>query len=105
MPPPPPPPPPPGGGPPPPPPPPGGGPPKAAAPAPAKDRNALLSQIQSGTRLKKAVTNDRSAPAVGTFPISLANEMSVAFGHSLPKLDSQKKRDFSLTVVTFLAME
>ncbi|KAG0317593.1 hypothetical protein BGZ97_005156 [Linnemannia gamsii] len=64
MPPPPPPPPPPGGGPPPPPPPPGGGPPKAAAPAPSKDRNALLSQIQSGTRLKKAVTNDRSAPVV-----------------------------------------
>ncbi|KAF9107355.1 WAS/WASL-interacting protein member 1 [Mortierella sp. GBA35] len=59
---------PPGGGPPPPPPPPGGGPPTASTelPAPSKDRNALLSQIQSGARLKKAVTNDRSGPVVST---------------------------------------
>ncbi|KAK3833816.1 MAG: hypothetical protein JOS17DRAFT_739438 [Linnemannia elongata] len=64
---PPPPPPPPGGGPPPPPPPPGGGGgPAALPPTASKGRNALLSQIQSGTRLKKAVTNDRSAPAVST---------------------------------------
>ncbi|KAL9625793.1 MAG: hypothetical protein Q9160_000113 [Pyrenula sp. 1 TL-2023] len=74
MPPPPPPPPPPmpgfGGGPPPPPPPPPGGapgannlpsrPPKASG----KDRGALLSDISKGTHLKKAVTNDRSAPVV-----------------------------------------
>ncbi|KAJ5793792.1 hypothetical protein N7457_000391 [Penicillium paradoxum] len=62
---PPPPPPPPGGlGGPPPPPPPGGlpgRPPKGQA----KDRGALLSDIHKGTRLKKAVTNDRSAPVVG----------------------------------------
>ncbi|KAI8381319.1 uncharacterized protein BYT42DRAFT_566105 [Radiomyces spectabilis] len=50
--------------------------PPAPAPAPASmpapstaasgtpNRNALLSQIQQGTRLKKAVTNDRSQPAV-----------------------------------------
>ncbi|KAG0292383.1 hypothetical protein BGZ98_002597, partial [Dissophora globulifera] len=51
--------------PPPPPPPPGGAaPPPAALPAPSKDRNALLNQIQSGKKLKKAVTNDRSAPIV-----------------------------------------
>ncbi|XP_022668763.1 WAS/WASL-interacting protein family member 1-like isoform X2 [Varroa jacobsoni] len=30
------------------------------------DRGALLSQIRSGTKLKKTVTNDRSAPIVGT---------------------------------------
>ncbi|KAJ5975816.1 hypothetical protein N7481_009523 [Penicillium waksmanii] len=30
-----------------------------------KDRGALLSDIHKGTRLKKAVTNDRSAPVVG----------------------------------------
>ncbi|KAJ5158390.1 uncharacterized protein N7500_008041 [Penicillium coprophilum] len=62
---PPPPPPPPGGlGGPPPPPPPGslpGRPPKAQV----KDRGALLSDIHKGTKLKKAVTNDRSAPIVG----------------------------------------
>lgn len=28
------------------------------------DRSALLSDIRGGTRLKKAVTNDRSAPLV-----------------------------------------
>jgi hypothetical protein len=33
-----------------------------AAPAP----NALLSQIQSGAKLKKTVTNDRSAPIVSS---------------------------------------
>lgn len=29
------------------------------------ERNALLKDIRSGARLKKAVTNDRSAPIVG----------------------------------------
>lgn len=29
------------------------------------DRNALLDQIQKGRKLKKATTNDRSAPIVG----------------------------------------
>ncbi|KAL8859377.1 MAG: hypothetical protein Q9178_004055 [Gyalolechia marmorata] len=54
------------GGPPPPPPP--GGPssvPVRPPPAVAKDRGALLTDITKGARLKKAVTNDRSAPQVG----------------------------------------
>ncbi|KAA8651953.1 hypothetical protein EYZ11_001767 [Aspergillus tanneri] len=65
MPPPPPPPPPPGGmgGPPPPPPPPGGL-PNRPAKSEVKDRSALLSDISKGTRLKKTVTNDRSAPLI-----------------------------------------
>ncbi|PGH05392.1 hypothetical protein AJ80_08360 [Polytolypa hystricis UAMH7299] len=67
MPPPPPPPPPPmpgfGGGPPPPPPPPGGL-PSRPPPATGMGRGALLGDITKGARLKKAVTNDRSAPAI-----------------------------------------
>lgn len=55
--------------PPPPPPPPGPPPPPAPSaavkPPSSKDRGALLSQIHKGAKLKKAVTNDRSAPAVG----------------------------------------
>lgn len=60
--------------PPPPPPPPGPPPPPAhrsSGPPPKKsagkpqDRGALLSQIHGGAKLKKAVTNDRSAPVVG----------------------------------------
>ncbi|KAE8391762.1 hypothetical protein BDV23DRAFT_182126 [Aspergillus alliaceus] len=62
---PPPPPPPPGsmGGPPPPPPP--GALPSRPSGAEVKGRGALLSDIHKGTRLKKTVTNDRSAPVVG----------------------------------------
>ncbi|MCJ1484547.1 hypothetical protein MMC06_004718 [Schaereria dolodes] len=59
-----------GGGPPPPPPLPGG--PLNSSTLPArppptvtKDRGALLTDITKGARLKKAVTNDRSAPVVG----------------------------------------
>jgi WAS/WASL-interacting protein len=49
-------------GPPPPPPPP---PPSASAPPPpSAGRNALLDDIQKGRKLKKAVTNDRSAPVI-----------------------------------------
>ena len=48
-----------------PPPPPAPGPPPAAPVSAAQPgRSALLSQIQKGTQLKKAVTNDRSAPTV-----------------------------------------
>ena len=36
----------------------------SVAPPPAGDRGALLSSIQSGARLRKAVTNDRSASAL-----------------------------------------
>ncbi|KAL9597280.1 MAG: hypothetical protein Q9219_005261 [cf. Caloplaca sp. 3 TL-2023] len=58
-----------GSGPPPPPPPPPPGAPSSvpARPPPtvAKDRGALLTDITKGTKLKKAVTNDRSAPQVG----------------------------------------
>ncbi|OAA81755.1 Actin-binding WH2 [Akanthomyces lecanii RCEF 1005] len=62
---PPPPPPPPGmGGPPPPPPPPPGGAPGGIPGRPPPGRGALLADISKGKSLKKAVTNDRSAPAV-----------------------------------------
>ncbi|KAF7142169.1 hypothetical protein CNMCM5793_008603 [Aspergillus hiratsukae] len=49
---------------PPPPPPPAGSLPSRPAKGEAKDRSALLSDITKGTRLKKAVTNDRSAPLI-----------------------------------------
>ncbi|KAI4193037.1 MAG: hypothetical protein LQ346_004026 [Caloplaca aetnensis] len=56
------------GGPPPPPPPPpsSSSVPARPPPAVAKDRGALLTDITKGARLKKAVTNDRSAPVIGT---------------------------------------
>ncbi|KAI0294656.1 hypothetical protein B0F90DRAFT_1755296 [Multifurca ochricompacta] len=38
-------------------------PPAVTAPAPTGDKSALLSAIQSGTRLRRTVTNDRSASA------------------------------------------
>lgn len=58
---------------PPPPPPPGPPPPGPPPPGPSKSapppsgagRGALLNSIQKGARLKKTVTNDRSAPVVG----------------------------------------
>ncbi|CAF9934030.1 hypothetical protein IMSHALPRED_009564 [Imshaugia aleurites] len=62
-----------GSGPPPPPPLPGGPPgasnlPAKPPPTVAKDRGALLTDITKGARLKKAETNDRSAPIVGKTP-------------------------------------
>lgn len=55
--------------PPPPPPPPGPPPPPSSSPPSGpppktKSRGALLNEIHKGTRLKKTVTNDRSAPVV-----------------------------------------
>ena len=52
------------------PPPPKGGfaPPKAKKGGGGNDRGALLNSIQKGTKLKKTVTNDRSAPLVGNTP-------------------------------------
>lgn len=56
---------------PPPPPPPGGPPPPAMAPSfsltnksSKDDRGALLQSIRQGTKLKKAVTNDKSGPNI-----------------------------------------
>ena len=67
---------------PPPPPPPGPPPPPSAAPPPPKlggakgggnpkDRGALLNQIHKGAKLKKTVTNDKSAPILGLFLVLL----------------------------------
>jgi WAS/WASL-interacting protein len=39
-------------------------PPNLAPPPAGKDRNALLKSIQQGKSLRKAVTNDRSAPVI-----------------------------------------
>ncbi|KAL8902740.1 MAG: hypothetical protein Q9207_004415 [Kuettlingeria erythrocarpa] len=68
------------GGPPPPPPPPPSvsSVPARPPPALAKDRGALLTDITKGARLKKAVTNDRSAPVIGTGGSSAAGPPSGA---------------------------
>ena len=49
-----------------PPPPKAGGVKKGGGGKPGAGRGALLNSIHSGARLKKAVTNDRSAPVVGS---------------------------------------
>ncbi|KAL8832204.1 MAG: hypothetical protein Q9191_000420 [Dirinaria sp. TL-2023a] len=72
-----------GAGPPPPPPLPGGVPNPDAVPARpplaiSKDRGALLGEITKGTRLKKAVTNDRSAPIIDKEPSSSAGKAITA---------------------------
>ncbi|QUC18783.1 uncharacterized protein UV8b_03024 [Ustilaginoidea virens] len=87
--------------PPPPPPPPPGGVPGAGLPArlPAGsgNRNALLSDIQKGRSLKKAVTNDRSAPVVGKTSSSggppVGSAPPVPGGLAPPVLESRARRN------------
>ncbi|CAD6185862.1 unnamed protein product [Caenorhabditis auriculariae] len=74
--------------PPPPPPPPAPPAPAPSAPPPASTaRNALLSDIHKGARLKKTVTNDRSAPAVGNVKPSAngSTSSSAPNGGNAPK--------------------
>ncbi|KAI9827496.1 MAG: hypothetical protein M1832_004846 [Thelocarpon impressellum] len=78
-----------GGGPPPPPPLPGGTSIKSALPArppPAasKDRGALLTDISKGTRLKKAVTNDRSSPLVGAAASGASSAAAIPAAPAVP---------------------
>ncbi|MCJ1431361.1 hypothetical protein MMC27_000712 [Xylographa pallens] len=73
-----------GAGPPPPPPPPPGGAPARPPPAAAKDRGALLTDITKGARLKKAVTNDRSAPIIGK-EVGSVSKAPVAGAPPIPK--------------------
>ena len=45
----------------------------AAPPTPPVSNNALLQSIQNGAKLKKTVTNDRSAPIVEGCFLSMIN--------------------------------
>uniref|UniRef100_A0A0L8H5D3 WH2 domain-containing protein n=1 Tax=Octopus bimaculoides TaxID=37653 RepID=A0A0L8H5D3_OCTBM len=46
------------------------------------DRNVFLGEIHKGTRLRKAVTNDRSAPAVGNKKASPASKYNTIGVHT-----------------------
>jgi WAS/WASL-interacting protein len=55
-----------------------------APPSNNSGRSALLSDIQKGTRLKKAQTNDRSAPIVGNKSNASSSSGSVTSSTSRP---------------------
>ncbi|KAI4245416.1 MAG: hypothetical protein L6R40_002476 [Gallowayella cf. fulva] len=62
--------------------------PARSPPAVTKDRGALLTDITKGARLKKAVTNDRSAPQVGKVSSSSGPALGAPAPPGIPKAPS-----------------